>query len=75
MPVLRLAILCAALVALPASAQTPAVTPAGAAEALAWRALQACVAISKGASLETAAPRPDSSRTTPAGPPRSPNAP
>ncbi len=54
-PVLRIAALCAALLALPASAQTPAITPAGAAEALAWRALQACVAISKGAPLETAA--------------------
>jgi len=54
-PTLPLAVLCAALLAQPVSAQTPPVTPAGAAEALAWRALQACVAISKGAPLDTAA--------------------
>lgn len=51
----RLALLCAGLAALPVSAQTPAATVAGPAEALAWRAFQACLAVSRGAPLDTAA--------------------
>lgn len=53
--VARLAALCLPLVALPASARGPAAPTAGPAEALAWRALQACLSISRGASLDTAA--------------------
>lgn len=52
----RLVLSCALLTALPASAQTPPASTAGAAEALAWRAFQACLLISKGGSLDTAAP-------------------
>lgn len=51
----RLILLCALLVALPAAAQTPAATVAGPAEALAWRAFQACLAVSRDATLDTAA--------------------
>lgn len=50
----RFALLCALLCALPASAQTPAAT-SGPAEALAWRGFQACLQISRGASLDKAA--------------------
>ncbi|MDO9224062.1 MAG: hypothetical protein Q7U20_10180 [Caulobacter sp.] len=46
----------ALLAALPAAAQAPpAATAAGGAEALAWRAFQSCLAISRGATLDTAA--------------------
>lgn len=46
----------ALLAALPAMAQAPtAATTAGPAEALAWRAFQGCLAISRGATLDTAA--------------------
>jgi hypothetical protein len=51
----RLVLLCALLAAWPASARTPAATVAGPAEALAWRAFQACLAVSRGATLDTAA--------------------
>lgn len=51
----RLALLCAVLAAWPASARTPPPTAAGPAEALAWRAFQACLSISRGAPLDTAA--------------------
>ena len=49
----RLALLCAMIAAPPAAGQTPPVS--GAAEAMAWRSLQACLAISRGASLDKAA--------------------
>ncbi len=63
---LRLVALCLALAALPAAAQTPpprgpaplplpAPTVSGPAEALAWRGLQACLAVSRGATLDKAA--------------------
>lgn len=51
----RLALLCSLLCALPASAQTPAAVKSGPAEALAWRGFQACLQISRGASLDKAA--------------------
>lgn len=51
----RFALLSALFCALPASAQTPAATVSGGAEALAWRGFQACLQISRGASLDKAA--------------------
>lgn len=50
----RFALLCAMHCALPAWAQTPA-AQSGPAEALAWRGFQACLQVSRGASLDKAA--------------------
>lgn len=52
----RFTVIGALLAALPAAAQPPpAATAAGPAESLAWRAFQGCLAISRGATLDTAA--------------------
>lgn len=51
----RLALLSALFCTPPAWAQTPAAQVSGPAEALAWRGFQACLQISRGASLDKAA--------------------